>query len=80
MIMEWKKQPDNSFHANWRGVHYVLYEESTRFWHIDADGRQTLQSWRSARKAMDWVDNEQQKIIKAAAVQGLAKLVQKAGA
>lgn len=64
MIMEWKKKSDGTFHATWRGAHLVLVENPvTGRWHMLADDKVVRQNWPSSRRAMNDVEDRQQRII-----------------
>lgn len=64
MIMEWKRQSHDSYHATWRGVQFLLFDNSaTKRWHVLANGKLVKQNWHTARSAMEEFDRRQQKII-----------------
>lgn len=64
MIMEWKKNVDGTYHAAWRGTQLMLVENTvTKRWHMLADDKLVRQNWPSARKAMNEIENRQQRIV-----------------
>lgn len=67
MIMQWKKQVDGHYMANWQNIAFTLYENPTnKRWQLLSNGQQVRETWNSARRAMEMIESRQQQLILAA--------------
>ena len=64
MIMQWKKQQDESYHAKWQDIDFTLFENpTTKRWCLLANGKQVRQTWHKASVAMNEIENRQQALV-----------------
>lgn len=68
--MQWKRQPDNDYLADWQGTRYRLSQSKAGGqWYLFANGKQVKEHWAKSRQAMEAIESRQQKLILEAAKQ-----------
>lgn len=75
MIMEWK-QDGEQYRAHWNHTDFQLFQNpSTKRWQLTANSKLVVETWPSAKRAMQRIDDRQQRIIiQASRVQTIQKV------